>query len=292
MSTNYRVWEAHTGRQAGFSAYLLRLLSQIKILDSAYSIYENNNPIWIDWVKWHGLERYHEGNNMEQTNSWDYWFENPVNTEWALKSIQDSPQEWIHSDGIYHGYPPAQDLLWNNQDIISDIGKYTERYFIPNKEIRDSLNGDIKNYKTLAVHCRRSDIGWAHPNLNLNFSEEDFFQNTMKVFKNGSFDKIYLSTEETAIYNYFMKRIPELLLCQHDCYRATQSESLVLNLKLDIRPLHKFLSGKEVLIDIINMSECDSLLCYISGVVSITTYFNNLRFNKIYYHNNVKNNII
>jgi hypothetical protein len=290
---NYRIWEANAGQKAGFSAYLVRLLGQIHELNRDYKIYDNNEPVWIDWISWPDPsgDNYHEGGNMSEINSWDYWFDNPIKTDWALDSIRKEPYTWVTTSGLYHGYPNNQLILWENKDLILDVGRYAERYFVPRKDILDSLDKDIQKYKTLAVHCRRSDLDWAHPNLRLGFSEEDYFNNAMKIFKEGGFEKIYLSTEEYKIYDYFMERIPELILCQHDCYRVSQNESPVLNLNLKVRDLHRYLTGKEVLIDILNMSKCHSLLCYISGVANMATFFNNGRFENIYYHHYVKNQI-
>ena len=290
----FRIWEKNAGSgAAGFSAYLIRLLSQIYELDQEYKIYDNDNIVWIDWINWsNNGHNYHEGDNLNKINSWEYYFINNINTEDALKSIEKEPHDWISSNGLYNGYPPPQDLLWENPSLIKEMNRYVKKYFKPNEVIINGLNQDIEKYKTLAVHCRRSDLAWAHPNLNLGFTEQDFFENTMKVFYKGNFEKIYLATEETTIYEYFINKIPNLILSQQDCYRASQSESLVYNLNSNFRPLHRFLTGKEVLIDIINMSKCNSLLCYISGVASMTTYFNGLKYDKIYYFNNVKNDII
>jgi hypothetical protein len=295
MGTNFRIWEGNAGQSAGFSAYLVRLLSQIHELDSRYNVYNNNEPIWIDWVYWPlpNGENYHEGNKMSEVNSWDYWFENPIDTNRALNSLKTEPNTWISASGQYHGYPPNQEFLWDKKDLVSQMGNYVNKYFKPRKDILDSLNTDILKYKTLAAHCRRSDLDWAHPNLRLGFTEEDYFNSVMKVFKHGNFEKIYLATEETAIYNYFMERVPELILCQHECYRVPQTESPVYNIKLDnVRPLHRYNTAKEVLIDILNMSNCHSMICFISGVSNMTTYFNNLKYEKIYYHHNVKNDIL
>jgi len=296
MNNYYRIWDANLGQKAGFSAYLVRVLGQLHRLNESFNLEEIKDKIWIDWVQWSDVSgwnyNYHEGDLLPQKNSWDYYFENKVDSDYAIKSINENLDNWYSTDGSYHGYPPPQNFLWGDNNLVSKMGFFCENFLVPKKEILNELKNEVLNHKTLGAHCRRSDLHWAHGNLQLSFSEEDYFRNVMKVFEHGKFEKIYLSTEEISIYNYFMERVPEIIISYPDFYRVIQTESPVFNLHKNVRPLHKYLTGKEILIEILNLSRCHSLVCYISGVSAMATYYNNCKFDKIYYHNNLSQNIL
>jgi hypothetical protein len=197
--------------------------------------------------------------------------------------MEENPASWKTTDGLYTGWPAAQEKVFKERTSTCEMCNFTNTYFKPKDDILDLLDIDIIKYKTLGVHCRRSDMVREHNNIGMAYSDEDFFRKVMKVFTDNGFEKIYLATEEIAIYVYFMQRIPELILCQHDCYRIEQSFSPVDSLALNPRPLHRYLMGKEILIDILNLSRCNSLLCSVSGVSNISTYFNNLKYNDVFY---------
>ena len=275
----YRISDANLGQSAGFSAYLVRMLGQLEKLSNQFNMQEIEKNVWIDWSNWGGPYNYHEGDNLPQKNSWDYWFENNVDSDFALESLRNNPQDWYSTDGNYTGYPPPQNFLWGDNGLVSRMGNYCEKFIRPKQDILDLLKKEISEYKTLGAHCRRSDLHWAHSNLSLGFSEEDYFSNVMKVFEHGNFEKIYLSTEETALYNYFIERVPELIISYPEFYRVQQNESPVYIInESQIRPLHKYNMGKEILIETLNLSRCNSMICYISGVSAMATYFNNFKF--------------
>jgi hypothetical protein len=108
----------------------------------------------------------------------------------------------------------------------------------------------------------------------------------MKIFNEGNFEKIYLATEEYEILDFFKRELGDTLIHQ-DCFRVGINESPVH--KNDSRPLHRTLQCQEVLIDALNMSECESLLCGVSGVSNGVIYINGLKFNNVYYFDEIEN---
>ena len=53
------------------------------------------------------------------------------------------------------------------------------------------------------------------------------------------------------------------------------------------RNLHRTLQCQEVLLDALNMSKCTSLLCGVSGVSNGTIYINGLKFEDVYYFDEI-----
>jgi hypothetical protein len=116
---------------------------------------------------------------------------------------------------------------------------------------------------------------------------EDFFNRTMKIFNENNFDKIYLATEEEDILMYFTSKIPDKVIYQN-CHRLKKNEKdFWHHPDSSIRKYHKYLIGKEVLLDSLNLSYCDSLLTGISGVTYGSIIFNGLKYENVFYFDEI-----
>jgi hypothetical protein len=172
----------------------------------------------------------------------------------------------------------------HHKDFVDKINFLFTKYIKIKPEILSKINPDLTKYKTLAVHCRRSDMGRAHENIALNYSEEQFFKKVMKIFTENNFEKIYLATEEINIINYFKDNISDILIYQ-DCYRIPPHLSPVTD--SHDRPQHRTLQAQEVLLDVLNMSKCESLVCGISGVSNGAIFINGNKYNQVYYFDDI-----
>jgi hypothetical protein len=217
--------------------------------------------------------------NNETNNEWEYCFiQNNI-----LEDVYNSNH--IKCSGEFLGWYPAQGKNFRDKNLTSHFNYLYNKYIKVKPEILEKINPEIEKYKTLAVHCRRSDMVRDHPNIGLNYSEEIFLEKTLKIFNSGGFEKIYLATEEIGIINFFIERLGNKVLYQKDCFRVNLNESPVF--KMDDRPLHRTLQCREVLLDALNMSKCDSLLCGVSGVSNATIYINGLKFKDVYYFDEI-----
>ena len=187
----------------------------------------------------------------------------------------------------FTGYPKPGIKMSRDTKTIKEIHESINQFIKLKENITSNINNEILKNKTLGVHCRRSDMLSSHPEYATCNTVECFFQKTMKIFNEGEFKKIYLSTEEIDVINYFKDKIPDKILFQ-ECYRFNSNETPVFSLnentkKNNLRKNHKYLLGKEVLIDCINLSKCDSLLCGISGVSNGAMFFNGLNYKNVFY---------
>jgi hypothetical protein len=121
----------------------------------------------------------------------------------------------------------------------------------------------------------------------------DFFERTIKVFNDGNFERIYIATEEQEILDYFIQNIGDKLIYQN-CHRipTNSSSDFWHNPNENIRKSHKYLIGKEVLLDAISLSNCNSLLTAISGVTYGSIILNGLKYENVYYFDEIKQNKI
>lgn len=221
----------------------------------------------------------HDYTNDETSNEWNYCFDQDYDYETVYSS------EHIKSDGLFRQvYIPPQGKNFRDKVLVKRISDLYTKYIKVKPEIISKINPEIEKYKTLAVHCRRSDMVKDHPNIGLNYSNETFYNKIKKIFDEGGFEKIYLATEELELLNYLKFKFGNKLIYQ-DCFRIIGNQSPVFY--LDPRPLHRTLQCQEVLLDALNMSNCDSLLCGISGVSNGTIYINGLKFKDVYYFDEI-----
>ena len=255
-------------RGAGFFAYLNAVFGRLSHCN------QNNLTPVVDWSE--PKVEYYDSEMGD--NPFDYYFEQDVTIEEALKLDHE------HCPGQYVNYPPSGLKINRNPEIVIDLHIAINKFLKIKPEILNSLNTEIESFKTLGVHCRRSDMGRHHPEFAFINNTEDFFNKAMSVFNNNGYEKIYISTEETEIFEYFKHRVPEILIYQ-DCFRIDRNDDhrIITN----DRNNHRYMMGKEVLIDSLNLSKCDSLVCGISGVSYGAIFFNGNKYNNVYYFDEI-----
>lgn len=255
-------------RGAGFFAYLNAVFGKL-----SYCNKENLIPI-VDWSN--PIVEYFD--DEMGPNPFDYYFIQPLSIDEALKlNYEYCPEH-------YENYPPSGLKISRYPDIVSDLHCSINKFLKIKPYISTSLNNEIESHKTIGVHCRRSDMGRHHPEYELIKNTEDFFSKTMNIFYKYGFEKIYLATEEIEIFEYFKSRVPEILLYQ-ECFRINKNDDhRTIN---DNRKNHRYLMGKEVLIDSLNLSKCESLICGISGVSYGAIFFNGNKYSDVYYFDEI-----
>ena len=256
----------------GFSARLAVVLEQLDIM-------EETNSQLIPYFDWQTIVSNMRDNTNDKTlNEWEYCFEQDYKYEEVFSSNH------VFSSGLYTGrYHPQQKYFKLKNETIK-LHNLFKKYIKIKPEIIEKINKDIKKEKTLGVHCRRSDMVRDHSNIGLNYTEEEFFNKTYKIFSENNFEKMYLATEEITILEYFKKQLGDKLIYQ-DCFRVYREESPVF--KADDRPLHRTKQQQEVLLDILNLAECNTLICGISSVSNTAIYINGLKYNEVYYFDEI-----
>jgi hypothetical protein len=129
---------------------------------------------YVDYTKHSNLR---DHTNIEINNEWEYCFEQNYNFDEVYSSDN------IMSDGLFQGWYPAQGKNYRNSDLTKRLNYLYHKYIKVKPEIQNKVDQEIFNYKTLGVHCRRSDMIGDHPEIALNFSNEIYFEKTMKIYK-------------------------------------------------------------------------------------------------------------
>ena len=252
-------------RGAGFFAYLNYVLGQFNTAHNLDLI-----P-YVDWseptLEYYDAEMGH--------NPFDYYFIQNI----SKKDINVS--ESTYCPGQHINFPPTGKKIFRDKDLVLLFNNLINKYLKIRPEILEVLDISVTKHKTLGVHCRRSDMLRIHPENMSCTTNQDFFEKTMKVFNEGSFDRIYLATEEIELLDYFVEKLPNKIIFQ-DCYRIQTNDSPLTS--ISDRKNHNYKKGKEVLIDSLNLSNCDSLLCGISGVSYFSIFNNGLKYKNVYYN--------
>lgn len=124
---------------------------------------------------------------------------------------------------------------------------------------------DIKDYKVLGIHIRGTDFRSQYDNHPVYVSEEEVFEKIDKII--GSYDKIFLATDDNRILENFKNKYGSELLCYyHDVVRGDRNKSVIFMKNENARENNKYLLGLEVIRDMYTLAMCDGLICGISQV--------------------------
>jgi hypothetical protein len=275
----------------GFFAKFTNVLEQLLRMEV---ISKANNEEYIPFVDFESIpSSLRDYTNNETNNEWEYCFKQ-ANKKDVLKSEYIQLFDGTFYAGNYPDNYPKPSLGINpggknfkDKELVKELNYLINKYLKVRDDVLERLNDDILKYKTLGVHCRRSEMHLLHGDIALNYENDTYLKKIMKVFDEGNFEKIYIATEEIEIINYLKNKIPDKILHQ-DCYRILRNESPFQASFLGLpRDKHFTLHAQEVLIDALNLSKCNSLICGISGVSNGAIYFNGLDFENVYYFDEI-----
>lgn len=207
---------------------------------------------------------------FDTMNSWEYYFkqiDRPFSNFIDLDSVKiDSvlkyDKKYTHSDQICL---ELKKLFWDNFSLRPEI-KF---------EIEDFLKQNFQNKITLGAQIRLTDMTNT-PNHNVKKFEDYVIKIKSILSKNSEIQQVFLATDDETIIEKLIERIDVPVIFQKNIYRAT-------NHKKDLnpydryeyfRPNHKYLLGKEVIIDIFLLSNCDYILkADVSSVSQLAVIF-------------------
>ena len=207
---------------------------------------------------------------FETMNSWEYYFEQidrPILNFIQLDSVKiDSvlhyEKRYTHSSRVSL---KLKKLFWDNFSLRPEI-KF---------EIDDFLKENFQNKITLGAQIRLTDMTNT-ANHNVKKFEDYVIKIKSILSKNPKIQQVFLATDDETVIEKLRESIDIPLISQKNIYRAT-------NHKKDLnpydryeysRPDHRYLLGKEVIIDIFLLSNCDYILkADVSCVSQLAVFF-------------------
>ncbi len=205
---------------------------------------------------------YNEKNKINnQLNAWNYFFENV--SSFSLDEAYKSKKVIIVSDQFFHHF--IYDMEHEDfKNIIKDI-KIKKKYLnICDKFIKKNFGK-----KTLGVHFRGTSYKQS-PGHPMPATEKQMLKLVKEVIKKDKIDKIFLSTEEKKYLELFKREFPNIITLIEGSYRSNRNDAF----KKYPRRNHRFKLGREILIETILLSNCDSFIFLNSNVSSASIAFN------------------
>lgn len=224
---------------AGLFSNLIFVLNHLKIAE------KHKFTPFIDMENFPTI--YNEPTKIDGTkNSWEYYFHQTSNK--SVIEIKKSKNIITTNALFYKDFTSNPEKL---RKIFKKKIKIKNKYL---KLVQSYYNINIKGNKVLAIHYRGTSYKTSagHP-----------FPPTFKQMSNiidklilkNKYDKIFLCTEDKEMFNLLKKKYLKKII-YIESYRSFSDDAF----RIYPRKNHRFMLGKEILIEALIMSKCDGLL--------------------------------
>lgn len=211
-------------------------------------------------------------------NPFEYYFEKASNI--SVEEVYESGRVFLfnpaHESRIEYDLGNLNPHMAEGY-IVDDIylGKLANvlnKYIHLNKSVQDSVFKDMQSLclgewaskKILGVHIRGTDyaLQWLnHPNM---VAVDEFVEVIDEVLTNHEYEYIFLATDDENRLNVLREKYGRRLIYYKDVARGERALNIAM--EKNVRPMHHYLSGYEVLRDMYTLASCDSLICGLSQV--------------------------
>jgi len=205
---------------------------------------------------------YNEPKNIDGTkNSWEYYF-HQTSKKSAIE-IKKS-KNVIRTNSLFYkdftSNPKKLRRIFKRKIRIKDqYLKFVQSYY----------NKNIKGNKVLAIHYRgtsyKTSAGHPYPPT---FKQMSYIID--KFILKNKYNKIFLCTEDKEMFNLLKKRYSKKII-YIESYRSFLDDAF----RIYPRKNHRFMLGKEILIEALIMSKCDGLLSTETNVSNFIKIINN-----------------
>jgi hypothetical protein len=258
--TFYVIWREE--RRAGFFSNASLILCHLILADSL-----GFEPV-VDLANFPTF--YNEDEEVAGTrNAWEYYFA-PTSSV-PLSEVYESRHVFF-CDGTY------PDGLSKYVSEIPEAQHLFDRIVKVRPEIEASARELMTGFgeKTLGVHFRGQELNRAagHP---FGPTRRQILDATARLIRERDFDRIFLVTEDQRHLDLFRREFGSMVLAT-DSFR-TRGENAY---RLHPRPLHRYLLGREVLVDAMLLGRCQGLVAGWSNVSEWAKLFNGGRYEVVW----------
>lgn len=261
--------------QAGFFSNFFYVLGHIIHADN------NHWDIAVDMENYPTL--YNEDHAVDNTeNAWEYFFEQPSNI--CLHDAYHSAAQ-IHSSGFYLydlvPYYEGTNRVFPTREIVAKLTPYMDQYikikpFIQEEaeRVRSQWEGPV-----VGVHIRGTDMHTT-PNHPVPPLLSQYFSALDSLISIAQIQYICLCTDEASILRQMQERYTDKIVFT-DSFRSEDGQSIHKGHHSEERQNHRYLMGKEVLLDALVLSKCDHLICGHSNVPYAAIVLNKNQYQSI-----------
>jgi hypothetical protein len=205
-------------------------------------------------------------------NSFNYFFQ-PLN-QVSLFDVYTSKRVIFSNNHFPDGY----DFNITNLPCLRNT---FNKYIKFNPEIEDSIFIKTNSAsKILGVHFRGQEMRTAklHP---FPPTKIQILTSINMLMKKGDFNNIFVVTEDLRLLEFIKKEYGEIVLSNNH-FRTDGINAY----KITPRHNHKYLLGREILVDMLCLSRCNALVCGDSNVTEMARFINNGSYEKTIFIDN------
>lgn len=218
----------------------------------------------------------------------DFYFSNdlftlygPLNHWFDVKKIKRAcPSDakpyfdtWAYDHGFIRMKP------WISDEEM-DRFKYVN-LFPYNQRVKDLIESELLNTKEcVGIHYRGTD-GWVHVDR---IDIDEYVEEAKKEMKRLNTDSIFLCTDEVNIIEKFEDKLPEANITYHNTMKANTDHGLHFK---SMSKKRKMRMGDEVILDSFALSNCKSVICKTSNLITHARILNP-KLNVIYLEKKLK----
>ena len=262
------------GNHLGLMSYVITNLGAINKFDNKGYI-----PV-IDMMN--VKNQYISDKQIGKVNTWEYFFEQPAGI--SMEDIKE--KEYIIFDKVVRNRPNDSIKFFLNKKINYKWRNIAKKYLKLKPEIEELINTHYSNYfkkgdKVLGVLARGTDYvalkPFRHP---VQPTVDQMIAKVDEVFNKYKYDKIFLATEDSNIYDVFRKKYGNKLIT-HVQKRYSINKKMFLS-EIEDKDVYK--KGLNYLISIVLLSKCNAFVgCVTSGTVAVQLF--NPHYEYEYYFN-------
>jgi len=265
----YVIWRDNYG--SGFFSNLGQILCHLALADAS-----GMQPV-VDLEHFPTL--YNEQEEVSGTrNPWEYYFRQT--SACTLEEVYQSRHVFF-CDGKY-----PSGFRFNLSEIPGMQGIF-DTYVKVRPEIQNSVRKWMTEFgaRTLGVHFRGQEQNRA-PGHPFGPTERQVLDAARRLVRERNFDRILLVTEDQRCLDLFRKEFESLVIAT-DSFRTSGGNAY----RMRPRPLHRYLLGREVLVDALLLSRCQALVASGSNVSEFAKLMNNGAFELVWRIQNGSNSM-
>lgn len=238
---------------------------------------------------------YYDTGMPEDKNPYDYYFEQPLNTEKSIVEKSGSVVKYASRNRLKAEILNGGISYQVSQEYIVQMARIMKKYLHFNvatkKIVLEQLQNRGVGNTVLGVHIRGTDYKSNYKNHPYYIPPEMYYMFIDSAIKQYGFEKIYLATDDQEILEEFLKKYGvEKVLFDKDTVRSGGIEGIHTTSGI-IREHHKYMLGMEVICDMCALAACGGLISSMSQVSLASRIYKKSRDEEFLYDKILNNGI-
>lgn len=213
------------------------------------------------------VTEYNDEQFTTSLNAWEYYF--LPTSEFCLHDVYCSKNVIMSSTGYPEGYPMS---ITDMPDLEVVAAKYIRVHPDIEAQAVRFYESHIKDHYVLGVHFRGQEMKTA-PGHWFPPTRAQMAEAIRQAIHSAGFSKIFVVTEDARYLAFLREQFGQRIISSEH-YRTSGTNAY----RTYARPMHKYMLGREVLIDGILLSLCSGLIACTSNVAEVARFFNAGKF--------------